>query len=150
MPNKVLQNKADIFVSLLLVCLLIGVRAFEDNLFYDPFLIYFNGDYIVSPLPEFDALFLFLGLLFRYTLNTILSLGIIYFLFKDKEIIKFASILYLLFFLVLIGTFFFILYFYGNQNNLVLFYVRRFLIQPLFLILFLSAFYFQKLGSVKK
>jgi exosortase F-associated protein len=150
MLNKVLQNKTDIFVSLLLVCLLIGVRAFEDNLFYDPFLIYFNGDYIVSPLPEFDALFLFLGLLFRYTLNTILSLGIIYFLFKDKEMIKFASILYLLFFLVLIGTFFFILYFYGNQNNLVLFYVRRFLIQPLFLILFLSAFYFQKLGSVKK
>jgi exosortase F-associated protein len=150
MPNKVLQNKADIFVSLLLVCLLIGVRAFEDNLFYDPFLIYFNGDYIVSVLPEFDALLLFLGLLFRYTLNAILSLGIIYFLFKDKEMIKFTSILYLLFFLVLMGAFFFILHFYGNQNNLMLFYVRRFLIQPLFVILFIPAFYFQKLGSVKK
>jgi exosortase F-associated protein len=147
MLNKISQNKANIFVSLLLVCLLIGVRAFEDNLFYDPFLIYFNGDYLASPLPEFDALLLFLGLLFRYVLNTVLSLGIIYFLFKDKEMIKFASILYLFFFLVLMSAFFFILYFYGNQNNFVLFYVRRFLIQPLFVILFIPAFYFQKLSK---
>jgi exosortase F-associated protein len=150
MLNKILQNKVNIFVSLLLVCLLAAVRAFEDNLFYDPFLIYFKGDYMSLPLPEFNALLLFLGLLFRYALNAVLSLGIIYFLFKDKEMIKFASILYLLLFLILMGTFFFILYFYGNQNNFALFYVRRFLIQPLFLILFLPAFYFQKLGSVEK
>ncbi|PWA08326.1 exosortase F system-associated membrane protein [Flavobacterium laiguense] len=144
MRNKILQNKANVFISLLLVCLLATVRAFEDNLFYDPFLIYFKGDYRVLPLPEFDALLLFLGLLFRFALNTVLSLGIIYFLFKDKEIVKFSFILYILFFLILIFAFFFILYFYGNQNNLLLFYVRRFLIQPLFLILFIPAFYFQK------
>ncbi|WP_268848954.1 exosortase F system-associated membrane protein [Flavobacterium aestivum] len=147
MLNKILHNKIDILISLLLVCLLVGVRAFEDNLFYDPFLIYFKGDYIVLSLPEYNGLLLFLGMLFRYGLNTALSLGIIYFLFKDKEMVKFASILYLLFFLVLIIAFFFILYFYGNQNNLLLFYVRRFLIQPLFLILFIPAFYFQKLSK---
>jgi exosortase F-associated protein len=147
MLNKILQNKADIFISLFLICLLAAVRAFESNLFYDPFLIYFEGDYMSLPLPEFNALLLFLGLLFRYILNTVLSLGIIYFLFKDKEMIKFTSILYLFFFLVLMGAFFFILYFYGSQNNLVLFYVRRFLIQPLFVILFIPAFYFQKLSK---
>ncbi|TRX38799.1 exosortase F system-associated protein [Flavobacterium sp. ZT3R18] len=150
MLNKILQNKANIFISLLLVCLLAAVRGFEDDLFYDPLLVYFEGDYMAMPLPEFNPLLLFLGLLFRYVLNTILSLGIIYFLFKDKEMVKFASILYLIFFLILMGAFFFILYFYGNQNNFLLFYVRRFLIQPLFLILFTPAFYFQKLGSVKK
>jgi exosortase F-associated protein len=147
MLNKILHNKMNLFISLILVCLLAGVRAFEDNLFYDPFLVYFKGDYIASSLPKFNAWLLFLGLLFRYVLNTVLSLGIIYFLFKDKEIIKFASILYLMFFLILIGVFYFILYFYENQNNLMLFYVRRFLIQPLFLILFVPAFYFQKLSK---
>jgi exosortase F-associated protein len=147
MLNKILQNKVNIFISFILVCLLAVVRAFEGNLFYDPFLIYFEGDYMSLPLPEFNALLLFLGLLFRYVLNSILSVGIIYFLFKDKEMIKFASILYLLFFLILIVVFFFILYFYGNQNNLLLFYVRRFLIQPLFLILFIPAFYYQRLSK---
>jgi exosortase F-associated protein len=150
MLNKILKNKRNIFILMFLVCLLAGIRAFEDNLFYDPFLIYFKRDYRVLPLPEFNALLLFMGILFRYVLNSILSLGIIYFLFKDIEMIKFASILYLFFFLVLMGAFFFILYFYGNKNNLLLFYVRRFLIQPLFLILFIPAFYYQKLGSVKK
>jgi exosortase F-associated protein len=147
MLNKIFQNKTDIFVSFLLVCLLAAVRAFEDKLFYDPFLIYFKGDYMDSPLPEFNGLQLFLGLLFRYVLNAVLSLGVIYFLFKDKGMVKFASILYLLFFLVLISAFFLILYFYGNQNNLLLFYVRRFLIQPLFVMLFIPAFYFQKLSK---
>lgn len=144
MLNKIVRNRKGVFILVILCCLLIGVRAFEDNLFYDPFLIYFNGDYRVSPLPKFDNLFLFFGLLFRYFLNTILSLGIIYFLFKDKGMIQFASIVYLFFFLVLMSAFFFMLHFYGNQNNLVLFYVRRFLIQPLFLILFIPAFYYQK------
>jgi exosortase F-associated protein len=130
-------------MSLFLVCLLAAVRAFEDNLFYDPFLIYFKGDYMDLPLPEFNALPLFFGMLFRYVLNTVLSLGIIYFLFKDKEMIKFASLLYVFFFVILIIAFFSILSFYGNQNNLMLFYVRRFLIQPIFILLFIPGFYYQ-------
>jgi exosortase F-associated protein len=143
MLNKILQNKVDIFMSLFLVCLLAAVRAFEGNLFYDPFLIYFKGDYMDLPLPEFNALPLFFGMLFRYVLNTVLSLGIIYFLFKDKEMIKFASLLYVFFFVILIIAFFSILSFYGNQNNLMLFYVRRFLIQPILILLFIPGFYYQ-------
>lgn len=145
MLNKIFQHKMTIFIFILLVSLLAGIRAFESQLFYDPFLKYFEGDYIKMALPEFDALKLFLGLSFRYFLNSTLSLGIIYSLFKDKEMIAFTSILYLFLFLILIVGFYAILHFYGNQNNLLLFYVRRFLIQPLFLILFAPAFYYQKL-----
>jgi exosortase F-associated protein len=147
MLNKVLQNKGSIFIVGLLVLLLVLIRAFESQLFYDPFLKYFEGDYIKMLLPEFDNLKLFLGLSFRYFLNSTLSLGIIYFLFKDKEMIAFASILYLFLFFVLITGFYSILHFYGNQNNLLLFYVRRFLIQPLFLVVFIPAFYYQKLKN---
>ena len=144
MLNKLLHHKRNIFISLLLLSLLVAVRGFESQLFYDPFLAYFERDYMKMPLPEFDGLKLFFGLSFRFFLNTILSLGILYSLFKDKEMISFVSILYLFLFVVLIVAFFCILYFFKNQENLLLFYVRRFLIQPLFLILFVPAFYYQK------
>jgi exosortase F-associated protein len=147
MLNKLLQNKTTIFVVMVLVVLLVFVRAFEKQLFYDPFLVYFEGDYMKLPLPEFDNLKLFFGLSFRFFLNTILSLGILYFLFNDKEMISFASILYLSLFAILIVALFCILHFFKNQENLLLFYVRRFLIQPLFLILFIPAFYYQKLNK---
>jgi len=58
--------------------------------------------------------------------------------------IQFVSVLYVFFFLILIGLFFSMLYFYEEHNNLILFYVRRFLIQPIFVILFIPAFYYQK------
>jgi exosortase F-associated protein len=45
--------------------------------------------------------------------------------------IKFASILYVFFFLILVSLFYAIIHFYGAQSNLTLFYVRRFLIQPI-------------------
>jgi len=147
MLNKILQNKTSIFCLAILLCLLMFVRAFESQLFYDPFLAYFNGDYLKLPLPKFNAGMLFLGLLLRYVLNTIFSLGILYFIFKDWKMISFVSVLYVLFFVILIIVFFFVLYIFKNQQNLLLFYVRRFLIQPLFLFVFVPAFYFQKLNK---
>ncbi|OOG70422.1 exosortase F system-associated protein [Flavobacterium sp. A45] len=147
MLNKLLQNKTSIFVVMLFVTLLVFVRAFEKQLFYDPFLVYFEGDYMELPLPEFDNLKLFFGLTFRFFLNALFSLGILYFIFKDKEMISFVSILYLFLFVILIAAFFCMLHFFKNQENLLLFYVRRFLIQPLFVIVFIPAFYYQKLNN---
>jgi len=147
MLNKLLQNKQTVFWIVVFLFVLVCIRAFESQLFYDPFLRYFEGDYLKMPLPKYNAFWLFLGISFRFFLNAIVSLAIVYFLFKDKEMIQFASILYLFFFVVLIVGFFSVLHFYGNQNNLLLFYVRRFLIQPLFLILFIPAFYYQKLNK---
>lgn len=147
MLNKILQNKTSIFFLAILLCLLILVRAFESQLFYDPFLVYFNDDYLKMPLPEFNSGLLFLGLLFRYALNTVFSLGILYFIFKDWKMVSFAGVLYILFFVILIIVFFCVIYFFRNQENLLLFYVRRFLIQPLFVFVFIPAFYFQKMNK---
>jgi exosortase F-associated protein len=144
MQNKLVQNIWKIILFLVFVFLLALVRAFENQLFYDPFLDYFKSDFNSLPLPEYDAMKLFFGLLFRYGLNTVLSLGILYALFKDVEMVEFASILYGFSFLILIVAFFLIIYFYGEHNNLMLFYVRRFLIQPIFVIVFIPAFYYQK------
>lgn len=140
-----LQNKSRFLGCIVLVFLLALVRFFENQLFYDPFLDYFKGDYLEKPLPDFNVGLLFLGLVFRFALNALISLGILYFLFKDKDMILFAGVLYLFLFFILILAYFGILYFYDNSENLLFFYVRRFLIQPLFVIVFIPAFYFQKL-----
>lgn len=144
MLQKLLNHKIRILLAMMLVVLLALIRAYEDVLFYDPFLNFFKTDYHNLPLPEVSTISLFFGLLFRYFLNTVLSLAIIYVLFKDVEAIKFASILYLVFFVILLVVFFFVLSFFGESNKMALFYIRRFLIQPIFLLLFLPAFYFQK------
>jgi exosortase F-associated protein len=147
MLNNIFQNKSRIFSLAVLVFLLVCIRAFENQLFYDPFLSYFERNYNKLPLPKFDSFRLFLGLLFRYALNMTLSLGIIYVLFKEIELVKFASILYGLFFIILIIVFYSIIYFYANQNNMILFYIRRFLIQPIFILLFVPGFYYQKINK---
>jgi len=144
MLQKLLNHKVRVLLALLFVLLLALIRAYEDVLFYDPFLNYFKTDYHNLPLPEVENISLFFGLLFRYFLNTVLSLAIIYVLFKDIEAIQFASILYLVFFLILVIGFYIELSFFGGTNKMALFYIRRFLIQPIFLLLFLPALYYQK------
>ena len=144
MLQKLLNHKVRIALAMLFIILLALVRAYEDSLFYDPLLNYFKSDYYNLPLPEINNFHLFIGLFFRYFLNTVFSLAIIYVLFKDIQAVKFASIMYFIFFVILVLVFFFTLSFFGEENKMVLFYIRRFLIQPIFLLLFLPAFYYQK------
>lgn len=144
MLKKLFNHKIRIVLAILFTLLLVFIRAYEDNLFYDPFLNYFKLNYPNLPLPEINNIQLFFGLFFRYFLNSIISLAIIYILFKDIVAVKFAGLLYLIFFIMLVITFFFVLSFFGETNKMALFYIRRFLIQPIFLLLFLPAFYFQK------
>lgn len=144
MLQKIFSHKVRIALAMLFVILLALVRAYEDSLFYDPLLNYFKSDYYNLPLPEIDNLQLFIGLFFRYFLNTLFSLAIIQVLFKDIQAVKFASLLYFIFFVILVIAFFISLSFFGEENKMLLFYIRRFLIQPIFLLLFLPAFYYQK------
>jgi len=143
MLNKILEHKLKIIITIIIVISFGIIRAFENQLFYDPFLVYFESDFKSKPFPEVDLLKLFGGLLFRYFLNTILSLLLIYSLFKDLEMMKFSAFLYLFFLILLFGLFFIILKFY-SEGSWILFYVRRFIIQPIFVLLFIPAFYYQQ------
>lgn len=144
MISKIVRNKTKIAIVIVLVGLLACVRFFEQSLFYDPFLEFFKEDFQNKPLPSYDFTKLFLGLTFRYLLNAIVSLGIIDVVFKDRQLIKITFFLYGLFFVLLMAAFFGLLSVFETSDYMTLFYVRRFLIQPLFLILFLPAFYYQK------
>jgi len=78
-------------------------------------------------------------------LNTIISLAILLVFFKDKSIVKFSVFVYSVSYIVLISLF---LYFVLNpkQEDYYLFFnIRRFLIQPLILLLLLPAFYYNRL-----
>lgn len=144
MLKQILNHKLRIVFTIPVVLLLVLIRVYEDNLFYDPFLNYFKTNFYNLPIPEIDDIKLFLGLGFRYFLNSTLSLVIIYILFRDIVAIKFSILLYSIFFVILIIAFFFVIYFFSETSKMPLFYIRRFLIQPIFLLLFLPAFYFQK------
>lgn len=145
MLEKLLNNKIKVVLVIALVLLLALVRAFENALFYDPFSDYFKNDYLNLPFPEFVGVELFFGMTLRYFLNALISLAIIYVLFKDVKLTQFASVLYVVFFIILVSIFFLLITFSDQHHNFLLFYVRRFLIQPLFLLLFVPAFYYQKL-----
>ncbi len=144
MLKILLRHKIRFLVGCGLVASLAIIRAYEYDLFYDPFLNYFEGDFQHQPLPFYDTLPLFFSLVLRYGLNMFISLALIYVIFKEVQMIKFTFFLYLLFFMFLLFCFFGIIHIYGSSNNLMLFYTRRFLIQPLFVLLFIPAFYYQK------
>ncbi|HLO72437.1 MAG TPA: exosortase F system-associated protein [Flavobacterium sp.] len=145
MLKEIRKDRKRVLLLFLAILGLVFVRAFENQLFYDPFLQFFKYDYQNKPLPSFNTVKLFLGLFFRYVLNTILSLGIIYLLFKQLQLVKFSALLFVVLFVILMLLFFGVLHFSKQPDYLVLFYLRRFLIQPLFLVLFIPAFYYQQM-----
>lgn len=131
-----------ICIALFLAVTLFGsIRFFEKSLFYDPLLQYFKGDYRQKPFPEMDLLRWCLSTFSRFLLNTSISLGLLWFLFRDKEIIKLLSVIYALAFMVLMSVLLALLL-TKDPSNMLIFYLRRFLIQPIFLMLFIPAIYF--------
>ena len=72
-----MDKKLRIVIILALFFALILVRAFELQLFYDPFIEYFKYDYLYDPIPVFSGSKLLVSLIFRYGLNTVISLFII-------------------------------------------------------------------------
>ena len=140
------MHKAINYISIgILFLLLVLIRAFEDVLFYDPYLTFFENDYLYIDSPRREVAKLVLNTSLRYVLNSLISLGILCLFFKDKSMIKFATLFFTLSYVVLLIPF---LYFVINprQEDYYLFFnIRRFLIQPIILIVLLPAFYYQKL-----
>ena len=140
-----MSNTIKYILILSLFGLLVLVRVFENELFYDPYLLFFQNDYLYMDFPRREILKLTLFTSLRYIINSLISLGIIYLFFKDKSIVKFSGIVYSVAYTILILIF---LYFVINprQEDYYLFFnFRRFLIQPILLLLLLPAFYYYKM-----
>lgn len=134
-----------VLIIAILISLLIAVRVFQYDIFYDPFLLYFKNSYLDGgAIPEFNWVKMTIFLLFRYGINTIISLAIIHILFKNKELIKFSIITYSVSFIILIIIYYYYINIEFEGGYLPAFYVRRFLIQPLLLFLLVPAFFYQQ------
>ena len=144
MLQNLLKNKEKIGWCLFLIVLLVLIRAFEETLFYDPFLEYYKSEYSQLTFPKINIFKLFFSLGMRFYLNSVISLLLLYVLFKDRQILKFTAFLYMILGSILMISFIFMLTFFGEENKMTLFYIRRFLIQPIFILLFIPAFYYQK------
>jgi len=144
MLKNLLQNKTKVFYILLLFSFLVAIRACENTIFYDPLIAYFKRNYMQTPLPKLNVIKLFFSMGFRFYLNSIISIGLLKLLFDDSKVVKFSIFLYSVFGILFMVTFFFIILKFGETNKMNLFYIRRFIIQPILLILFIPAFYYQK------
>ena len=128
---------------MLCVAGLIGVRYLEKVLFYDPFLDYFAN--IGNPaFPQFEWARLIGSHIFRFLLNLIFSLGIIHFLFLNKKWTFQAMVLITLSFILFFPIYLYSVYTEFSFGNLFSFYIRRFVIQPLPILLIVPLFYYRK------
>lgn len=123
---------------------LIAVRILEGELFYDPFQNFFHLANKQAPFPDFNWTPLILNYLFRFTLNLLLSAAVVYFIFKNKQWTLQAVVLMLIVFAITFPIYLYCIYTQFEVGYLFSFYMRRFVIQPLILLLIIPLFYYRK------
>lgn len=128
----------------LLFGLLVVIRLFENELFYDPYLTFFKNDYLYIDSPRQVTAKLTFYTSLRYLLNTIISLAILFVFFKDKSIVKFSILIYGVSYCILLPLFLYFVIAPKQEDYYLFFNIRRFLIQPLLLLLLLPAFYYHR------
>lgn len=133
-----------IVIVFILIGLLVIIRAYEESLFYDPLIQFFKTDHTTGSLPAFDSLKLLGNISIRFFANSIISLGILWFIFNERGIVKLSALLLSILYVLLLMALCYLLFFSNSNNYVPLFYVRRFLIQPVFILILLPAFYFHK------
>lgn len=140
------MNKWQKYIWLfVLFLLLVLIRYYEDVLFYDPYLEFFKNDYLYIDSPRRETFKLTVFTSLRFLLNTIISLGILYVVFKRKSIIKFSVVIYAMAYVFLLAAFLFFVINPRQEDYYLFFNIRRFLIQPIILLVLLPAFYYHKL-----
>lgn len=126
---------------------LMSVRIFEEPLFYDPFLKYFHEASKNVVFPAFEWGKLVLDHLFRFSLNLFFSCLIIHFLFLKKSWTLQGALLMLIVFGITFPVYLFCVGSRFEIGYLFSFYMRRFVIQPLILLLIVPLFYYRKFSG---
>lgn len=138
-----MNQKARITLILLSFCILGLIRVFESKIFYDPFTAYYKTNYFKKETPNYELLAIITNTFVRYLINSIISIFILFIAFRKKEIIRFSILFYSILFIILISIYTITLLNFSDDLKQVFFYIRRFLIQPIFILILLPAFYYQ-------
>lgn len=131
-----------IVLIVLLLLSLVGLRAYADTLFYDPLSDFFKGEYQGEQLPQMALGKLLTHTALRFCLTALISVLIIYFWFKGRSKTQLTLVIMGIVFVLFFSTFWVMLTLKHPPLE-GLFYIRRFLIQPLVLILLVPAFYYE-------
>ncbi|MDN4012475.1 exosortase F system-associated protein [Chryseobacterium gambrini] len=123
---------------------LISVRILEDKIFYDPFLNYFHEANKNLPFPDFEWVKLIPGYIFRFILNLLFSCIVIHFWFRNKQWTIQGAVLITIIFAITFPIYLYCIYDRFEIGYLFSFYMRRFVIQPLTLLLIIPMFYYRK------
>ena len=129
--------------------MLVVLRPIGSALLYDPLEVYFQNDYLKWPLPEMNLLLLVFGVSFKYGLNSLVSLKIIHFALMNKEYTVFARKIYIWTFVFLLCFFIVLIIWEPSNSTRLLFYIRRFLMHPILVLILIPAFYYQELKLKK-
>ncbi|MFD2516931.1 exosortase F system-associated membrane protein [Salinimicrobium flavum] len=130
-------------IILFLVGVLALIRLYEYDLFYDPFMYFF--EIAVTGKDLNVPSYMYFNLFVRFLLNTGISLLILQVAFHNRGIIKFATGIYLAFFLAFFPIFIFLMHRVQPDDYLAAFHVRRFLAHPVLVLILLPAFYYYRL-----
>ncbi len=137
-----------ITICLLSISALVSIRFFRSDLFYDPLLPFFKSGYLTAEkLPAIDHFKFLIHTSIRFWLNSALSIVVLVCLFRNQEHFKIYLLIYGVAFILLLVFFALIINYYNSGFHLMLFYVRRFLIQPMLLLILVPAFYYHKLQN---
>lgn len=126
------------------LCGLVGVRMVETELFYDPFLNFFHEANKQLALPEFMWTRLIAHHVFRFALNLLFSGIILQALFRSWKWTLQGLILMALVFAITLPIYLYTLHTKLEIGYLFSFYMRRFVIQPVILLLLIPLFYYRK------
>ncbi|MFC6267125.1 exosortase F system-associated membrane protein [Frigoriflavimonas asaccharolytica] len=132
------------FLAIFGICGLIGIRMVESSIFYDPFLLYFHEANKQLEIPDFVWGQLILHHLFRFCLNLIFSAIILQGFFNNKKWTIQGIILMILVFAITFPIYLYCLNSKLEIGYLFTFYMRRFVIQPIILLLIIPLFYYRK------
>ena len=123
--------------------LLIAIRFYEKQFFDDGLIVFFQHDYLKNDLPPISIVKSFVIDSVRYWLNTILSITILYLYFKQAGLLKFLFFVYAVAYVLDILLLFVAFQNYQAGEYILLFYTRRFMIQPFLLFLLIPALWYQ-------
>lgn len=126
------------------VLALVGIRHFESFLFYDPLNDFFQMAYQSGSLPDLDRTSWGFSLVMRYVLNSFFSLMILFALFKSHSMIRFSALLFAVVLMVLLPFLLWEIDHFQPGEYRVLFYIRRFLIHPLLVLLLIPGYWLFK------
>lgn len=123
---------------------LIAVRVVESQVFYDPFITFFKSANRHAVFPALDWSPLIVNYIFRFLLNLIFSLAVVQLLFSNKRWTVQAGVLLVLVFIITLPIYLYCIYTEFEVGYLFSFYMRRFVIQPLTLLLIIPTFYYRQ------